>query len=50
MYQVGLCFQAGFVTLWVNASVEISTCDSSHELRLIPTWNVRCEVGSEMHA
>src|SRR5271168_1420950 len=27
MYQVGLCFQAGFVTLWVNASVEIGTCD-----------------------
>src|ERR1700684_467579 len=27
MYQVGLVFQAGFVTLWVNASVEIGTCD-----------------------
>src|SRR5271170_6168334 len=27
MYQVGLCLQAGFVTLWVNASVEIGTCD-----------------------
>src|SRR5271168_53606 len=27
MYQVGLCFQAGFVTLWVNESVEIGTCD-----------------------
>src|SRR5271170_5075651 len=27
MYQVGLFFQAGFVTLWVNASVEIGTCD-----------------------
>src|SRR5271163_4999799 len=27
MYQVGLCFQAGFVTLWVNASVEIGTCE-----------------------
>src|SRR5580704_11697377 len=26
MYQVGLVFQAGFVTLWVNASVEIGTC------------------------
>src|SRR5580693_7163876 len=25
MYQVGLVFQAGFVTLWVNASVEIGT-------------------------
>src|ERR1700752_4282483 len=27
MYQVGLFFQAGFVTLWLNASVEIGTCD-----------------------
>src|SRR5271168_3369295 len=27
MYQVGLCFQAGLVTSWVNASVEIGTCD-----------------------
>src|ERR1700683_4288701 len=27
MYHVGLFFQAGFVTLWVNASVEIGTCD-----------------------
>src|SRR3984957_5932747 len=27
MYQVGLLFHAGFVTLWVNASVEIGTCD-----------------------
>src|SRR6266851_6077203 len=27
MYQVGLCFHAGFVTLWVNESVEIGTCD-----------------------
>src|ERR1700734_105213 len=27
MYQVGFVFQAGFVTLWVNASVEIGTCD-----------------------
>src|ERR1700745_1451336 len=27
MYQLGLVFQAGFVTLWVNASVEIGTCD-----------------------
>src|SRR5271168_4652084 len=27
MYQVGLFFQAGLVTLWVNASVEIGTCD-----------------------
>src|SRR5580704_12156964 len=27
MYQVGLVFQAGDVTLWVNASVEIGTCD-----------------------
>src|ERR1700683_2006595 len=25
MYQVGLVFQAGFVTLWVNESVEIGT-------------------------
>ena len=25
MYQVGLVFQAGFVTLWVKASVEIGT-------------------------
>src|SRR5258708_17804279 len=27
IYQVGLVFQAGFVTLWVNESVEIGTCD-----------------------
>src|SRR3984893_12561655 len=27
MYQAGLVFQAGFVTLWVNESVEIGTCD-----------------------
>src|ERR1700728_4701035 len=27
MYQVGLVFQAGDVILWVNASVEIGTCD-----------------------
>src|SRR6202007_2288339 len=27
MYQVGLVFQAGFETLWVNESVEIGTCD-----------------------
>jgi len=27
MYQVGLVFQGGFVTLCVNASVEIGTCD-----------------------
>src|SRR5271168_4415790 len=27
MYQVGLCFHAGFVTLWVKESVEIGTCD-----------------------
>src|ERR1700681_771895 len=27
MYQVGLVFQAGFATLWVNESVEIGTCD-----------------------
>src|SRR5271168_4040672 len=27
MYQVGLVFQAGDRTLWVNASVEIGTCD-----------------------
>src|ERR1700728_4758401 len=27
MYQVGLAFQAGFITLWVNESVEIGTCD-----------------------
>src|SRR5580698_3882016 len=27
MYQVGLVFQAGLVTLWVNESVEIGTCD-----------------------
>src|SRR5271155_5338043 len=26
MYQVGLVFQAGFVTLWVKESVEIGTC------------------------
>src|SRR5271170_2276391 len=27
MYQLGLVFQAGFVTLWVNESVEIGTCE-----------------------
>src|SRR4029077_3101164 len=27
MYQAGLVFQAGVVTLWVNESVEIGTCD-----------------------
>src|SRR6202047_429222 len=27
MYQVGLVFQAGVVTLWGNESVEIGTCD-----------------------
>src|ERR1700729_4321706 len=27
MYQVGLCFHAGDVTLWVKESVEIGTCD-----------------------
>src|SRR3984957_10096990 len=27
MYQLGLVFQAGFATLWVNESVEIGTCD-----------------------
>src|SRR3984885_9470130 len=27
MYQVGLVFQAGFVTLCVNESVEIGTCE-----------------------
>src|SRR5258708_14382896 len=27
IYQVGLVFQAGLVTLWVNESVEIGTCD-----------------------
>src|SRR5208282_5797785 len=27
MYQVGLVFQAGLVTLWVNESVEIGTCE-----------------------
>src|SRR5271156_2177789 len=26
MYHVGLFFHAGFVTLWVNESVEIGTC------------------------
>src|SRR5580704_14570928 len=29
MYHVGLVFQAGDVTLWVNASVEIGTCDTA---------------------
>src|SRR5580704_16360428 len=29
MYQVGFVFQAAFVTLWVNASVEIGTCDTA---------------------
>src|SRR5580658_5610543 len=27
MYQVGLVFQAGDVTSWMNESVEIGTCD-----------------------
>src|ERR1700730_18223637 len=29
MYQVGLVFQAGFVALCVNESVEIGTCDTA---------------------
>src|SRR5271154_2275718 len=29
MYQVGLFFQAGLVTWWVNESVEIGTCDTA---------------------
>src|ERR1700688_1616017 len=29
MYQLGLVFQAGDVTLWMNASVEIGTCDTA---------------------
>src|SRR5271170_6065681 len=29
MYQVGLVLQAGDVTLWVKASVEIGTCDTA---------------------
>src|ERR1700758_5526785 len=29
MYQVGLVFQAGAVTLWVNESVEIGTWDTA---------------------
>src|SRR5260370_5132406 len=32
MYQVGLVFQAGDVTLWVNESVEIGTCDLAMKL------------------
>src|SRR5579862_7108748 len=31
MYQVGLLFQAGVVTLWVNESVEIGTCDCARK-------------------
>src|SRR5271168_4834110 len=31
MYQVGLFLQAGFVTLWVNESVEIGTWDMAME-------------------
>src|ERR1700746_2562914 len=29
MYQVGLVFQAGDLTWWVNESVEIGTCDTA---------------------
>src|SRR6266849_9678816 len=29
MYQEGFVFQAGDVTLWVNESVEIGTCDTA---------------------
>src|ERR1700688_4068618 len=29
MYQVGFDFQAGDVTLWVNESAEIGTCDTA---------------------
>jgi hypothetical protein len=29
MYQVGLVFQAGFLTLGVKESVEISTCETA---------------------
>src|SRR5579862_2804794 len=36
MYQVGLVFQAGFVTMWVNESVEIGTCDWAMK------WDTAC--------
>ena len=32
MYQVGFDFHAGEVTLWVNESVEIGTCDTAMKL------------------
>src|SRR5277367_3158846 len=36
MYQVGLVFQAGAVTLWVKESVEIGTCDWAMK------WDTAC--------
>src|SRR6202166_548740 len=36
MYQLGLVFQAGDVTLWVNESVEIGTCDWAMK------WDTAC--------
>ena len=47
MYQVGLVFQAGDVTLWVNESVEIGTCDMAMKWDTARR-NVRREVGREM--
>src|SRR5713226_1022137 len=47
MYQLGLVFQAGVVTLWVNESVEIGTCDWAMKWDTA-CGNVRREVGREM--
>src|SRR5271163_4380960 len=40
MYQVGLVFQAGDVTLWVKESVEIGTCEMA----------MKCAFSGEMSA
>jgi hypothetical protein len=47
MYQVGLCFQAGFFDLMGERVGRDRHLRYSHELSFIP-WNVRCEVGHEM--
>ena len=47
MYQVGLCFQAGFFDLMRERVGRDRYLRYSHELSFIP-WNIRCKVGHEM--
>src|ERR1700687_3063846 len=52
MYQEGLCFQAGFFTSWVNASVEIGTCDiaiNSASSRGMSAAKSATKCGSSIH-